>query len=206
MCKWSFVAFISSIRPWSGPVWWISWVQAEASHASFQFKLDYIIQIIFLKVFWPASLLRLDKKKKPGWKVVTTLSHHSTSRSSIVLLATCSSLALSLSHSHFFPIMRSCRNKLLMLVSDMHGRHLRLCGGLWAQRRCLWSVCCLVSAPPWEKTRCASSLLLFDTAVCVLPPSHALTRARDKYVNWAGDRTVQRNDGVCVCFRVCVVF
>lgn len=198
MCKWSFVAFISSIRPWSGPVWWISWVQAEASHASFQFRLDYIIQIIFLKVFWPASLLRLDKKKKPGWKVVTTLSHHSTSRSSIVLLATCSSFSFSLLPDH---------EELPKQTAHACFRH------AWQAPQALWgplgttplplvSVLPGFSSPLGENTLCFITFAIWYSSVC----SAAITRAHSckRQVCELSRGSHSAEKWWCVCVFPCV--
>lgn len=135
-------------------------------------------------------------------EVITRTSHHSASRPIVQHIRLCPSLS--------FSILPDCERlqKWTAYACFWHA---------WWAAPALWgppgmtplpvvSVLPGCSSPLGENTCCASSLLLFDTAVCVLPPSHVLTRARDKYVNWAWDHTVQRNVMACVfpCARLYV--
>lgn len=154
---------------------------------------------VFVKFGW---LKQRGKTLGANWSPPT--SHGSTSGS----INVSNVFVFSSSHSHLFLLVRSYGNKSRMLVSSMHDGQLRLCGGLRVYGMTPLPVVSVLpgcSSPLGANTCWASSLLLFDTAACVLPPSHVLTRARDKHADWAGEPTVHQNVMVCVFLCVCVV-
>lgn len=89
----------------------------------------------------------------PGGGQIGHPQHHTTPLQDQWMLATCSSLLLSLilSSSRLWGGVETNRACICLTCMMGSSGSVGACG-YKAWRRCLWSVCCLVAAPPWEQT------------------------------------------------------
>lgn len=138
--------------------------------------------------------------------MITTPSHQSPPRSSKGSVSSMSPpppLQSSLLRDHAGFAETNCTGLFLTCMVGSSG-------SVWplrAPRRCLWSACCLVSAPPpGEKTHAALHHFRYLIQQCVFCRHHTCSLVQETSM-WTEQGITRCGEMmVCVCVSVCVVF
>lgn len=170
---------------------WVSKLESDDLNPVFKHILTWTN---FVKFGWVKQ-----RGKSPGGQIGQP-QYHSTPLQDQWMLATCSSLLFSLilPSSHFRGVETNRTCVCLTCMTGSSGS-VGACG-YTAWRRCLWSVCCLVAAPPGSKHMlCFITFAIWYNSMC----SAAVTRAHSCRRQVYGSHSAHKCVGVCV--SLCVV-